>query len=314
MDRHGAGATLRCTPPHCRWGPILSEMLFQQKETVVFDQRHPERRTATSGSFGSAWGSPTIATSCWSIALSTIGATPCSWFQTDLPDPRRRRRPRSWHRPGDPEYGAGPGWPPHGAVHLTQRPSERRRSRCGRAPCARRASTSWHRELMAPPRQLVDRLHADPRAVLLGTASFWEGVDMESGHSARAAACAACPSRYRRIPSSMARGNLFNKPVQRIPGPVRRTAFSPGVRPPDPEQGGPGRPWSYWTAGFRRPTTGDRFLNALPPCTVERSSCQHRRRTGRPLAATRSPGGRLIFSGRARVRGWRYRNAPCDWP
>ena len=67
-----------------------------------------------------------------------------------------------------------------GAVHLAQCVAGGVVSRYG-VVCVRAGINVLAQGIDGTPRQLVDRLHADPRAVLLGTASFWEGVDMESG-------------------------------------------------------------------------------------------------------------------------------------
>ena len=161
------------------------------------------------------------------------------------------------------------------------------------------------------PRQLVDRLHADPRAVLLGTASFWEGVDMESGILRGLLLC-RLPFPVPTDPIVKARGNLFNNPFNeyQVPSAVLRfrQGFGRLIRNKVDRGAVVILDRRIQTANY-----GDRFLNALPPCTCRTIQRQYRWRTGRPMAATGSFSVQLTRRLQVRIRGWRRCNRLHNW-
>ena len=120
------------------------------------------------------------------------------------------------------------------------------------------------------PRRLIDRLQSDPRAVLLGTASFWEGVDLESG-ILRALLLCRLPFPVPNDPIIKARGNLYNNPFNdyQVPNAVLRfrQGFGRLIRSKTDRGAVVILDRRIQTANY-----GDRFLNALPPCTIQQSS------------------------------------------
>ena len=120
------------------------------------------------------------------------------------------------------------------------------------------------------PRQLIDRLQSDPRAVLLGTASFWEGVDLESGILRGLLVC-RLPFPVPNDPIVKARGNLYNNPFNdyQVPSAVLRfrQGFGRLIRSKTDRGAVVILDRRIQTANY-----GDRFLNALPPCTIQASS------------------------------------------
>ncbi len=120
------------------------------------------------------------------------------------------------------------------------------------------------------PRQLIDRLQADPRSVLLGTASFWEGVDLESGILRGLLLC-RLPFPVPNDPIIKARGNLYNNPFNeyQVPSAVLRfrQGFGRLIRNKSDRGAVVILDRRIQTANY-----GDRFLNALPPCTIQASS------------------------------------------
>ena len=129
------------------------------------------------------------------------------------------------------------------------------------------------------PRQLIDRLQSDPRAVLLGAASFWEGVDLESG-ILRALLLCRLPFPVPNDPIIKARGNLYNNPFNdyQVPNAVLRfrQGFGRLIRSKTDRGAVVILDRRIQTANY-----GDRFLNALPPCTFQQSSVAS---TGRQAA------------------------------
>lgn len=120
------------------------------------------------------------------------------------------------------------------------------------------------------PRQLIERLQSDPRAVLLGTASFWEGVDLESGILRGLLVC-RLPFPVPNDPIVKARGNLYNNPFNdyQVPSAVLRfrQGFGRLIRSKSDRGAVVILDRRIQTANY-----GDRFLNALPPCTIQASS------------------------------------------
>ena len=129
------------------------------------------------------------------------------------------------------------------------------------------------------PRQLIDRLQSDPRAVLLGAASFWEGVDLESG-ILRALLLCRLPFPVPNDPIIKARGSLYNNPFNdyQVPNAVLRfrQGFGRLIRSKTDRGAVVILDRRIQTANY-----GDRFLNALPPCTFQQSSVAS---TGRQAA------------------------------
>ena len=120
------------------------------------------------------------------------------------------------------------------------------------------------------PRQLTDRLRAEPGSVLLGTASFWEGVDMDPGICG-AFCSAGCPSRCPAIPSSRHGAICATTPFNDFQVPTAVLRFRQGfgrlIRNKMDRGAVVILDRRIQTANY-----GDRFLNALPTCTFERSS------------------------------------------
>ena len=119
------------------------------------------------------------------------------------------------------------------------------------------------------PRQLIDRMESDPRAVLLGAASFWEGVDLESGILRGLLLC-RLPFPVPNDPIVKARGNLYNNPFNdyQVPNAVLRfrQGFGRLIRSKTDRGAVVILDRRIQTANY-----GDRFLNALPPCTIQQS-------------------------------------------
>ena len=120
------------------------------------------------------------------------------------------------------------------------------------------------------PRQLIDRLQKEPRSVLLGTASFWEGVDLESGVLRGLLLC-RLPFPVPTDPVVKARSNRCDNPFNDYQVPTAVLRFRQGfgrlIRNKMDRGAVVILDRRIQTANY-----GDRFFNALPACAFERSS------------------------------------------
>ena len=265
IDMVRRNVTLHSTPLSV--GPILSEMLFQQKETVVLTSA----TLATDSNFAflrQRLGFPDdcdelLVDSPFNYRRNTLLMVP-----DDLPDPRRG----SDHSRGAAQVilNMARALDGHLMALFTSHSALRDASFQVRGPLRASGINVLAQGIDGTPRQLVDRLHADPRAVLLGTASFWEGVDMESGVLRGLLLC-RLPFPVPTDPIVKARGGLFNNPFNeyQVPSAVLRfrQGFGRLIRNKVDRGAVVILDRRIQTANY-----GDRFLNALPPCTVERSS------------------------------------------
>ena len=121
-----------------------------------------------------------------------------------------------------------------------------------------------------PPNQLLERFLKDPRAVLLGTASFWEGVDL-AGEALKVLIVARLPFDVPSEPVFSARSGLYENAFMEYAVPQAVLRFRQGF----------GRLIRRGTDRGavivldRRVTArayGELFLRALPSCTVARPS------------------------------------------
>ena len=265
IDMVRRNITLHSTPLSV--GPILSEMLFQQKEAVVLTSA----TLATDSNFGflrQRVGFPDdcdelLVDSPFNYRRNTLLLVP-----DDLPDPRRGAD----HARGTAQIilNMAEALDGHLLALFTSHSALRDASFQVRGPLRAAGINVLAQGIDGTPRQLVDRLHADPRAVLLGTASFWEGVDMESGILRGLLLC-RLPFPVPTDPIVKARGNQFNNPFNeyQVPSAVLRfrQGFGRLIRNKVDRGAVVILDRRIQTANY-----GDRFLNALPPCTVERSS------------------------------------------
>ena len=120
------------------------------------------------------------------------------------------------------------------------------------------------------PRQLMERFLEDPRAVLLGTASFWEGVDL-AGEALSVLVLARLPFDVPTDPVFSARSALYDNAFREYSVPQAVLRFRQGfgrlIRR--------GTDRGAVVVLDRRTTArsyGGLFLRALPPCPVERPS------------------------------------------
>ncbi len=265
IDMVRRNLTLHSTPLSV--GPILAEQLFEQKESVVLTSA----TLATDANFAflrQRVGFPDesdelLVDSPFNYRRNTLLMVP-----DDLPDPRRGAE----HARGTAQVilNMAQALDGHLMALFTSHSALREASFQVRGPLRAMGITVLAQGIDGTPRQLIDRLHSDSRAVLLGTASFWEGVDMESGVLRGLLLC-RLPFPVPNDPIIKARGNLYNNPFNEFQVPHAVLRFRQGfgrlIRSKVDRGAVVILDRRIQTANY-----GDRFLNALPPCSIERSS------------------------------------------
>ena len=265
IDMVRRNLTLHSTPLSV--APILSEQLFGQKESVVLTSA----TLATDANFAflrQRVGFPEesdelLVDSPFNYRRNTLLMVP-----DDLPDPRRGAE----HARGTAQVitNMAQALDGHLMALFTSHSALREASFQVRGPLRAMGITVLAQGIDGTPRQLIDRLHSDSRAVLLGTASFWEGVDMESGVLRGLLLC-RLPFPVPSDPIIKARGNLYNNPFNEFQVPHAVLRFRQGfgrlIRSKVDRGAVVILDRRIQTANY-----GDRFLNALPPCSFERSS------------------------------------------
>jgi DNA polymerase-3 subunit epsilon/ATP-dependent DNA helicase DinG len=78
-----------------------------------------------------------------------------------------------------------------------------------------------------PPNRLMEAFQAEPRSVLLGTSSFWEGVDMSEG-ALKVLVLARLPFAVPTEPVFAARSELFDEPFTQYTVPQAVLRFRQG--------------------------------------------------------------------------------------
>ena len=257
--------TLHSTP--LAVGPILSDQLFQAKESVILTSA----TLATDSSFeflrqrvGFPEDSDELRVdSPFNYRRNTLLLVP-----EDLPDPRRGAD----HAKGTAQVilNMAQALDGHLLALFTSHSALRDASFQVRGRLRAAGIGVLAQGIDGTPRQLIDRLHSEPRSVLLGTASFWEGVDLESG-ALRALLLCRLPFPVPNDPIVKARGNLCHNPFNdyQVPNAVLRfrQGFGRLIRSKVDRGAVVILDRRIQTANY-----GDRFFNALPACAFEKSS------------------------------------------
>jgi DNA polymerase-3 subunit epsilon/ATP-dependent DNA helicase DinG len=265
LDYVRRNLTLHSTPLDV--GPILADRLFAAKESVVLTSA----TLATDSRFDflrNRVGFPEdcdelLVDSPFNYRRNTLLLVP-----DDLPDPRRGAD----HANGTAEVilNMARSLDGHILALFTSHSALRDASFRVRGRLRAEGISVLAQGIDGTPRQLIDRLQSDPRSVLLGTASFWEGVDLESGVLRGLLVC-RLPFPVPNDPVVKARGNLYNNPFNeyQVPNAVLRfrQGFGRLIRSKTDRGAVVILDRRIQTANY-----GDRFLNALPPCTIQASN------------------------------------------
>ena len=248
-------------------GPILSDRLFAEKESVVLTSA----TLAADASFDflrERVGFPEesdelLVDSPFNYKRNTLIMVP-----EDLPDPRRAAD----HNKGTAQVilNMAKELDGHLMALFTSHAALRDTSYQVRSLLRAEGITVLAQGVDGTPRQLTARLRSNPRSVLLGTASFWEGVDMDSGILRGLLLC-RLPFPVPSDPIVKARSNLCNNPFNDFQVPTAVLRFRQGFGRLIRNKMDRGvvviLDRRIQTANY-----GDRFLNSLPTCSFERST------------------------------------------
>ena len=119
-----------------------------------------------------------------------------------------------------------------------------------------------------PPAQLVQQFGRNPKTVLLGTSSFWEGVDL-SGGIVKALVLARLPFNVPTEPVFAARSSLYEDPFREYALPQAVLRLRQGFGRLIRSKGDKGVVVLLDSRVLKR-NYGRVFLDSLPPCTVRR--------------------------------------------
>ncbi len=265
LDVVRRNVTLHSTPLSV--GPILSDRLFANKDAIVLTSA-----TLTADSsfdfLRQRVGFPEqsdelLVDSPFNYERNTLILVP-----EDQPDPRRAAD----HNRGTAQVilNMAKALDGHLLALFTSHNALREASYQVRAALRAEGITLLAQGIDGTPRQLTERLRSEPRSVLLGTASFWEGVDLESGILRGLLLC-RLPFPVPSDPIVKARSNLCNNPFNDFQVPTAVLRFRQGF----------GRLIRNKTdrgvvvildRRIQTANYGDRFLNSLPTCTFQRST------------------------------------------
>jgi DNA polymerase-3 subunit epsilon/ATP-dependent DNA helicase DinG len=260
-ERDGT-ASLNCAPLEV--GPVLWEKLFSGKRTVVAtsatlsaagSMEYTSRRLGLEAPRTLQLGSP------FDYERSTLLAA-----FTDIPEP------------AEPTYSDAVAL----AVARLVRASEGRTLALFTSHNAlRKAATALRTDLAedgiavlaqgvdGTPRQLIERLVEDPRTVLLGTSSFWEGVDVR-GDALSMLIIARLPFAVPTDPVQRARSEEYDDPFREYSLPAAILRFRQGFGRLIRSRTDRGVV-AVLDRRIYEKSYGREFLSALPPCTMVRA-------------------------------------------
>ncbi len=123
-----------------------------------------------------------------------------------------------------------------------------------------------------PPKQLLEAFRVEPEAVLLGTASFWEGIDVP-GEALSVLAVVRMPFNVPTDPVFAARSELFSEPFQQYALPQAAIKFKQGFGRLIRSKNDRGV-MVVLDSRLGSKAYGTAFIRSLPPCTVVSGSWQ----------------------------------------
>ena len=121
-----------------------------------------------------------------------------------------------------------------------------------------------------PPQQLIGRFTDDPKSVLLGTSSFWEGVDLPSG-VLKALVLTRLPFHVPTDPVVRARSEQYQDPFKEYSVPQAVLRFRQGMGRLIRNKGDKGA-IVVLDQRITGRSYGRSFLRSIPPCTLKPSS------------------------------------------
>lgn len=255
--RDGTGA-LNSAPLEV--GPLLAAELFEGRATVI-------ATSATLAAGGSMaftaeqMGLPDAGTlalgSPFDYKRSTLLATP-----TGFPDPGNRGYDEAASGAITALALASRG---RALALFTSHASLRRVAELARPALEREGISVLVQDRDGAPRQLMRNLVEDPRAIIFGTSSFWEGIDIR-GEALSLVVIARLPFGVPTDPIHRARSDLYDDPFggYSLPGAILRFRQGFGRLIRDREDRGV---VAVLDSRVRTKRYGRQFLDAIPECT-----------------------------------------------
>jgi DNA polymerase-3 subunit epsilon/ATP-dependent DNA helicase DinG len=141
-----------------------------------------------------------------------------------------------------------------------------------RAPLAAQGILVLGHGVDGSPKQLLETFKIKPKAVLLGTSSFWEGVDVV-GEALSVLIMARLPFNVPTDPIFSARSELFSNPFNQYALPQAALRFKQGFGRLIRSKNDRGI-MVVLDSRLKHKSYGAAFFNSLPPCTVVTGSLQ----------------------------------------
>ena len=139
-----------------------------------------------------------------------------------------------------------------------------------RAPLQAEGIQVLAQSIDGPPQQLIARFTDDPRSVLLGTSSFWEGVDLPNG-VLQALVLTRLPFQVPTDPVVKARSEQYDDPFKEYSIPQAVLRFRQGIGRLIRSKGDKGA-IIVLDQRITGRSYGRSFLKSIPPCTLKPSS------------------------------------------
>lgn len=275
FDRQRDSLTLNDAPLHV--GPLLEEKLFRVKETVVLCSA----TLSIDGSFGYVRNRLGLAEApAQQLQLDSpfdYQSSTLLYLPTDMPEPNERTYQRALE---DAIVALATATGGRMLALFTSNTALRQTYRAVSEPLEEQEIVVLGQGLDGSRRSLLQRFREHPRSVLLGTSSFWEGVDIV-GDALSVLVIAKLPFAVPSEPVFAARSELFDDPFADFAVPQSILKFKQGfgrlIR---------SREDRGIVAVLDRRLLSKRygrlFLSSLPPCTEQRAPLEQL-----PLAAAR---------------------------
>ncbi|MBI4216401.1 MAG: DNA polymerase III subunit epsilon [Chloroflexi bacterium] len=255
------GVSLRSAPLEV--GTALTDMLFSQKETVVLTGatlRAGDSFDYLKGRLGAEGFRELALDSPFDYRRAAL-----IYLPQDLPEPTQAGYQHALEAALVEVVRAAQGrtlalFTSHAALQTTYAAVE--------GPLAAEGIAVLGQGLDGTPKQLLDALRENPRCLLLGAASFWEGVDV-AGEALSALVMARLPFTVPTDPVFAARAELCEDPFRQYAVPQAVLRFKQGFGRLIRSRQDRG----VFVVMDRRllgKSYGSSFLGALPPCQVER--------------------------------------------
>ena len=278
-DANGERLTIRAAPLHI--GDLVTRYLWDEKRSVIMTSA----TLRTGGTFDylrerlNAWDAEELSLgSPYDYASSTL-----LYLPTDVPEPNQRGYQETVERALIELAQATEGR----MLVLFTSYNQLRRTSEHIGPVLKSMGITVYEQGMGGRTQLLENFRTTEKAVLLGTRSFWEGVDIP-GEALSVLVITRLPFAVPSDPVVQARAESYNDPFQEYQIPQAILRFRQGF----------GRLIRSRTdrgvvvvldRRIQTKTYGKLFLDSLPPCTVQRAPLAHLPQAARQWLRNKEP-------------------------